>query len=73
MYRCDFTTSLFLLLGSQHQFRPDVLLEFFLGQSTEFQSALLQGDTLLVGVLGHLGGHVVANDGVQAGDKHQTV
>jgi hypothetical protein len=25
-----------------------------------------------VGVLGHLRGHVVANDGVQAGHEHQT-
>lgn len=65
-------SSLFLLLGADHQLRADVLVEVLLAQSLELHSTLLQGQTLLVGVLGDLGGHVIANNGVQAGNQHQT-
>lgn len=63
---------LFLLLGSQHQLGTDVLLKVLLAKSLEFHGTFLESDALLVSVLGHLGGHVVTDDRVQAGNKHQT-
>lgn len=63
---------LFVLLGSKHQLGTDVLVKVLLAESLELHSTLLKSDTLLVSVLGDLGGHVVANDGVQAGHEHQT-
>lgn len=67
------TGNLFLLLGSNHQLRTDSLVKVLGANSVKLHGALLEGKTLLVCVLGDLGGHVVANDGVEAGDKHQTV
>lgn len=61
-----------MLLGSQHQLGTHVLVELLRAQSLQLHSGLLQGQALLVGVLGDLGGHVVTNDGVQAGHEHQT-
>lgn len=63
---------LFVLLGSKHQLGADVLVKVLLAEGLKLHSTLLQGNTLLVSVLGDLGGHVVANDGVQAGHEHQT-
>jgi hypothetical protein len=67
------TTHLFLLLGADHQLGTDVLVKVLFAKSLELHGTLLQGKTLLVCVLGDLGGHVVSNDGVEAGDKHETV
>ena len=66
------STSLFLLLGAQHQLRADIFLKVLFAEGLKFHSTLLESDALLVGILGHLGGHVITNDGVQAGHKHQT-
>jgi hypothetical protein len=62
---------LLLLLGSKHELRTDVLIKVLLAQSLELHGTLLEGKTLLVSVLCDLGGHVVANDRVKAGDKHK--
>jgi len=63
---------LFLLLGRKHELWTDVLVEFLLAQSFELHGTLLKRRALLVRVLGDLAGHVVTDDGVEAGDKHQT-
>jgi hypothetical protein len=60
-----------VLLGSDHQLRADVGVELLLAESLELHGALLEGKTLLVSVLGNLAGHVVADDGVEAGDQHE--
>ena len=60
-----------VLLGSDHQLRANVGVELLLAESLELHGALLEGKTLLVSVLGHLAGHVVTNDGVEAGDQHE--
>lgn len=71
LYKSLHDLHLFLLLGSKHELGTDGLVEVLLAQSLELHSTLLEGETLLVSVLGDLGGHVVANDGVKAGDKHE--
>jgi hypothetical protein len=48
-----------------------VAVKVLFAKSLELHSALLESKTLLVSVLGDLAGHVVANDGVEAGDKHE--
>jgi len=60
-----------LVLGSNHQLRPDELVELGLRKGLELERALLQGDALLVRVLGHLGGHVVADLRIEAGHQHE--
>ena len=65
-------TLLFLLLGSKHQLRADMGVEVLLAEGLKLHGTLLQSETLLVGVLSDLGCHVVTDNGVQAGDKHQT-
>lgn len=47
-------------------------IKVLLAQGLELHCALLEGQTLFVCILGHLGCHVVANDWVEARDKHQT-
>ena len=46
-------------------------VKVLLAESLELHGALLEGEALLVGVLGDLAGHVVADDGVEAGDEHE--
>jgi hypothetical protein len=48
-----------------------VTVEVLFTESLKLHSALLEGKTLLVSVLGDLAGHVVTDDGVKAGDKHE--
>lgn len=69
----EHSVHLFLLLGSKHELRADILVKLLRAQSLELHSTLLQGEVFLVGVLGHLGSHVISNDGVQAGHEHQTI
>jgi hypothetical protein len=59
------------LLRSDHKLRADVAVKVLLAKSLELHSALLEGKALLVSVLGDLAGHVVTDDGVEAGDKHE--
>lgn len=47
-------------------------VEVLLAKGLQLHSTLLQSETLLVGVLSDLGRHVVTDNGVQAGDEHQT-
>jgi hypothetical protein len=63
---------LLLLLRSQHQLRADMLLKVLFTEGLELHRALLERNALLVCVLGDLGRHVVPDDRVQAGNKHQT-
>lgn len=60
------------LLGVQHQLWADILVKVLFAESLELQGTLLEGNALLVGILGYLGSHVVANNGVEAGHKHKT-
>lgn len=64
--------SLFFLLGADHQLGAHVFIKVFLAESLELHGTGFQGDALLVSILGNLGSHVIANDRVQAGHKHQT-
>lgn len=50
-----------------------MLVEVLLAESFQFHGTLLERQAFLVGVLGDFGGHVVTNDWVQAGHKHETV
>lgn len=61
-----------LFLGADHQLRADVFVKVLLAQSLELHGALLQRQALLVGILGHFRGHIVPDNWVQAGNKHQT-
>jgi len=60
-----------VLLGSDHQLGADVVVELLLTESLELHGALLEGEALLVGVLGDLAGHVITDDWVEAGDQHE--
>ncbi len=66
------TWHLLLLLGGQHEFGPDMFVKLLRGQRLQFHCRLLQSQTLLVSVLGHFGSHVIADDWVQTGNKHET-
>jgi hypothetical protein len=48
-----------------------VAVKVLFAKSLKLHSALLESKTLLVSVLGDLAGHVVADNGVKAGDKHE--
>lgn len=61
---------LFLRLWCQHQLWPHGTVKFLLAQSLELHCTLFERRTLLVSVLGNLGGHVVTNDWVQTCYKH---
>ena len=63
--------SLTLLLRTQHQLRPHIAIEVRLAQRPQLHGALLERESLRVRVLGHLGCHVVADDGVEARDEHE--
>lgn len=60
-----------LIRRANHLLGSDVLVKLVGGESLELESGLLEGDSLLVGVLGNLGGHVVANLGVEGGHQHE--
>lgn len=60
-----------MLLRSDHKLGTNVGVELLLAESLELHSGLLESEALLVGVLGDLAGHVVADDGVEAGDEHK--
>lgn len=59
-------------LGLNHKLRLDKRVKLLLGQGIELKSTLLESQALLVGVLGDLAGHIVANLGVEAGNQHET-
>lgn len=59
--------------GTDHELGADELVKVLLGEGVELEGGLLEGETLLVGVLGDLGGHVVADLGVEGGDQHEAV
>lgn len=62
-----------VLGGDDHELRLDERVKLLRGESLELHGALLESEALLVGVLGNLAGHVVANLGVEAGDEHETI
>jgi len=62
-----------VLRGPDHQFRPDQLVKVLLAQGLQLHGRLLQGQALLVRVLGYLAGHVVADLGVEASNQHESV
>lgn len=59
------------LLWGDHEFGTNVAVKVLLAEGLELHGGLLESEALLVGVLGDLAGHVVADDGVEAGDKHE--
>lgn len=59
------------LFGANHVLGSNPLVKLLGGKDTKLKSRLLEGDSLLVGVLGNLGGSVVTNLGVKGGDKHE--
>jgi hypothetical protein len=61
------------LLGGNHQLRADVLVKVLRADDLQLHSSLLQCQVVLVRVLGSLAGSVVANDGVEASNQHQTI
>lgn len=63
---------LLLLLWGQHELWSDILVKVLAAQRLEFHGTFLEGQLLLVSILGNLAGHVVSDDRVQAGDKHET-
>mmetsp|Transcript_23001 Transcript_23001/g.39505 ORF Transcript_23001/g.39505 Transcript_23001/m.39505 type:complete len:298 (+) Transcript_23001:194-1087(+) len=77
IYLSIYIISLFLFslfaLGMDHVGRDDDLVELLRGEEAESQSCLFQRDVLLVGLLGYLGGLVVADLGVEGGDEHEGV
>ena len=58
---------------TDHELGLDEGIKLLLGQCLHLHRTLLQGQALLVSVLGNLAGHVVANLGVEAGDKHESI
>ena len=70
-----FMTSLVLglVVGRvDHELWSDVLVKVGFTNDLELEGGLLEGEAVLVGVLGSLAGGVVADDGVEAGNQHQT-
>lgn len=63
-----------LLVGARanHELRLDEGIKVLFVEGLELHGALLEGETLLVSVLGDLGGHVVSDLGVEAGNEHET-
>ena len=55
-----------------HELRPDVLVEVRLADDLELERSLLEREVVLVCVFGGLAGGVVADDGVEAGNEHET-
>lgn len=62
-----------VLAGDNHELGLDECVKLLLGEGVELHGALLEGQALLVRILGDLAGHVVANLGVEAGDEHKTI
>jgi len=61
-----------VLGGVDHKLRPDVLVKVRLADDLELERSLLECEVVLVCVFGGLAGGVVADDGVEAGDEHET-
>jgi len=61
-----------VLGGVDHKFGPDVLVKVRLADNLELERSLLEREVVLVCVFGGLASGVVADDGVEAGDKHET-
>ena len=59
------------LLGRNHKLRADVLVKVLLADDLELHGGFLQCKAVLVCVLCGLGRGVVADDGVEAGNKHE--
>jgi hypothetical protein len=59
------------LLRRNHELGADVLVEVLGADDLELHGGLLEREAVLVRVLGGLGGGVVADDGVEAGDQHK--
>ena len=58
-------------LGPDHALGLDPFIELFGGQVSTGDSRLLQSRPALMSRLGNLAGLVVANVGIQSGNKHQ--
>lgn len=61
------------LLRPDHQFRPDILIEFLIGQIAAADGFLTQCRAVLVSGFGDLGAGVVAKLAVQRRHQHQRV
>lgn len=75
IYACDVGLYMHLTLvrrRSDHELRLDEAVKLLGGESLELHGGILQGETLLVSVLGDLAGHVVSNLGIEASNKHET-
>lgn len=57
---------------SNHELRLDEGVELSFSEGLELHGTLLEGEALLVSVLGDLGSHVVSDLGVEASDEHET-
>lgn len=67
------TLVLGLVVGRvDHELWSDILVKVGFADDFELEGGLLEGEVVLVGVLGSLASGVVANDGVEAGNQHQT-
>lgn len=64
---------LFVRSRTDHELRLDKSIKFIRREGLELHGAVLESEALFVCVLGNLGGHVVADFGVEAGDKHETM
>ena len=62
-----------VLGGVDHKLRPDVLVKVRLADDLELERSLLEREVVLVCVFCGLAGGVVADDGVEAGNEHETV
>ena len=65
------TTTAVALLGAEHVFRSDAVVEVVGRHEAEVQRGLTQCEVLVVGVLGNAFRGVVAEHRVQSGDQHQ--
>jgi hypothetical protein len=62
-----------VLLRPNHQLRSDILVKVLLTDSLQLHRRFLQGQSLLVSILGHFAGHVIPDLGIQAGYEHKSV
>lgn len=59
--------------GSQHELRPDLVVELFRSELAEGKGGFLEGKALLVSLLGDGSDVIVTQSAVQAGSQHQTL
>lgn len=70
-FRLSVAQLTFVRLGADHELRLDEGIKLLLSEGIQLEGRLLERETLLVGILSNLASHVIANLGVEAGDKHE--